>query len=436
MSIERTKPSGWGVGVKLTSGEIGAIDESLTYALDKRAGQIDPLMSHVIATGAGRITDSVATGPDSNTTLYRHQAGIVRVPTLMAPRAYTLAATGVTGGDRMLVYVQGTGSTPSGYVDVLNAQGTGLARLGMVAHSSPNHSAEAGAGEFLFDGSAWQLLRLGSHAGLRSIEFLASTTWTCPPGVHHVMLEGCGGGGGGGGATPAGTVNTESATGGAGGGGAQLRRRIVAVTPGTTYTITIGAGGAGGGASTAGSAGGDTSFGSLATFAGAGGGTSSSSSSSNAARATLGGLPVANVSANYNGRIAFPTNASDLVIPAAGAGGSGVNAIGGFTTGFNGNESVEGYAGGAGAASGATGATYYGGGGGGGGGGGPYGAGGAGGAGGDGPDLAGTNGTAAAANSGAGGGGGGGAGQWSTPTAAAGTGGAGGSGRLIVSYVR
>lgn len=266
-------------------------------------------------------------------------------------------------------------------------------------------------------------------------EFTANGTWTAPDNCFAVELEGCGGGGGGGGATPAGTVNTESATGGAGGGGAQLGRRIVAVTPGTSYTVTIGAGGTGGAASTAGGAGGDTTFGALATFAGAGGGTSSSSSSSNTARATLGGLPVANVSANYNGRIAFPTNASDLVIPAAGAGGSGVNAIGGFTTGYAGNESTEGYAGGAGAASGATGATYLGGGGGGGGGGGPYGVGGAGGAGGDGPDLPGTNGTAAAANTGGGGGGGGGAGQWSTPTAAAGTGGAGGSGRLKVFYV-
>lgn len=61
-------------------------------------------------------------------------------------------------------------------------------------------------------------------------------SWTCPPGVHAVRVE-CYGGGGGGGGTG---INQG---GGGGGGGAFAARNAVPVTPGTTYTVVVGAGG-------------------------------------------------------------------------------------------------------------------------------------------------------------------------------------------------
>jgi hypothetical protein len=53
--------------------------------------------------------------------------------------------------------------------------------------------------------------------------------WTPPPGITHVMVEMWGAGGGGGGIT--------------GGGGGGYSRRVVPVTPGLVYTITVGGGG-------------------------------------------------------------------------------------------------------------------------------------------------------------------------------------------------
>ena len=57
----------------------------------------------------------------------------------------------------------------------------------------------------------------------------ATSTWTAPAGVTHVMVEMWGGGGGGGIAT--------------GGGGGGYSRSIITVTPGTVYTINVGGGG-------------------------------------------------------------------------------------------------------------------------------------------------------------------------------------------------
>lgn len=68
--------------------------------------------------------------------------------------------------------------------------------------------------------------------------FTASGSWTVPSGVAsaQVILVGAGGGGGGG---------SQTVAGGGGGGGAVVVKNLT-VTPGTTYTVTIGAGGQGG----------------------------------------------------------------------------------------------------------------------------------------------------------------------------------------------
>jgi hypothetical protein len=101
-------------------------------------------------------------------------------------------------------------------------------------------------------------------AGLINKVYVAATspkTFTVPAGVTSLILLGQGGGGGGSAGNGSYNALPGSAT--------NLIMRIVTVVPNTTYTITIGAGGTGGASGAfSDSAGGDTSFGSLATFKG------------------------------------------------------------------------------------------------------------------------------------------------------------------------
>jgi hypothetical protein len=71
-----------------------------------------------------------------------------------------------------------------------------------------------------------------------TVPFTNSGTWTCPTGVTSIKVE-CWGGGGGGGAA---NTTTSRAAGG-GGGGSYVVNNILAVVPGTVYTVTVGAGG-------------------------------------------------------------------------------------------------------------------------------------------------------------------------------------------------
>jgi len=67
--------------------------------------------------------------------------------------------------------------------------------------------------------------------------FTANGTWTAPPTIDHVLIELIGGGGAGGGGLSA-------FAGGYGGSGAYTKA-FVSVTPGATYTVTVGQGGFG-----------------------------------------------------------------------------------------------------------------------------------------------------------------------------------------------
>jgi hypothetical protein len=73
-------------------------------------------------------------------------------------------------------------------------------------------------------------------------QFTTSGTWVCPAGVYTAEFLVVGAGGAGGGADN--SVNTRASAGGGGGGGAVKRQQLV-TTPGSTYTITIGAKGTG-----------------------------------------------------------------------------------------------------------------------------------------------------------------------------------------------
>lgn len=74
-----------------------------------------------------------------------------------------------------------------------------------------------------------------SYTGLRKEYFTASGTWTCPVGVTSILVIAAGGGGGGGGASKRRSAG--------GGGGSLQQTSYIAVTPGVTYTITVGDGG-------------------------------------------------------------------------------------------------------------------------------------------------------------------------------------------------
>jgi len=89
-------------------------------------------------------------------------------------------------------------------------------------------------------------------ATTRQQDFTSSGTWTCPSGVYSAKFLVVGAGGGGGGTSQ---LVTEYSQGGGGGGGA-VKEIDLNVTPGTSYTITIGAKGTGGAAATAGGNGG------------------------------------------------------------------------------------------------------------------------------------------------------------------------------------
>ena len=94
-----------------------------------------------------------------------------------------------------------------------------------------------------------------SSGGTITNVFTTSGTWKAPAGVTSIQCE-CWAGGGGGGGT-----NASDNGGGGGGGGEYARENTLAVTPGTTYTFTVGAAGSGGGASFSnGSNGGNTTF--------------------------------------------------------------------------------------------------------------------------------------------------------------------------------
>ena len=105
--------------------------------------------------------------------------------------------------------------------------------------------------------------------------FSGPTTWTVPANVTSIMVEvwGAGGGGGSAGCSPCSSYPAGGFGGGGGAGG--YGRELLAVTPGTSFTITVGAGGLGISVYTCGQSGGagsTTSFGSLVSATGGQGG--------------------------------------------------------------------------------------------------------------------------------------------------------------------
>lgn len=122
----------------------------------------------------------------------------------------------------------------------------------------------------------------GTPSKIFKTEKITSTqSWTAPDDVTSVDLLMCGGGGGGGRYSSAGRT-------GSSGSGSVDEFLNVPVTPGETYTLTIGSGGNGANSSNAGG-GNATSFGNLRTIAGGGGGRANfAEAQSNAAYGPVG----------------------------------------------------------------------------------------------------------------------------------------------------
>ena len=252
-----------------------------------------------------------------------------------------------------------------------------------------------------------------------SFTAVGTTSWTAPDGVTSVNYLVVAGGGGGGYGN------------GGGGGGGGVRTGTLSVTPGQSYTVTVGAGGSGGTTAPAAATNGSNSvFGSITSTGGGAGGSpnlSGSCGSNGGSNGGSGGGGSRNVSGCGGSGTAGQGNNGGAGVdgaPERGGGGGGAGAAG--TSGTDSGN------GGIGIASSITGvSTYYGG----GGGGGArlnYPTPGTGGAGGGGNGSVSTAGSPGTANTG----GGGGAGGQNASSGSGGyqSGGGGGSGIVVLSY--
>lgn len=406
MTIPTIKTGGWPTNGSLTSSELNAFQTAVARALDKTAAG-DTLTGAIQLSGAGRIIPSVATGPNLDSTIAVGSSnGAVQVTSsVTANRTYTLSNSGAVTGDIISMYCD---STFLYAITVKDASNNTLFEIG---NSDSNDGTWA---SFIYMGG-WKVYQQAQGSRQRSVDFTDSGTWTCPRGVKNIMVYAFGGGGAGGaGGTAYGFQS------GAGGGGSLASWANIQVTPGTVYSVSIGAGGASNGAW-----GSETSFavqsGSiLARWTGALGGASAPVTSTSNLAATPG-MPYVYWD-QYQSSSISPTDFAAGFTAVPGAGGRGGYTDGTYVySGTAGSWNLGNLPGGhAGGAAGAGSLGFYAGGG--GGGGGP---GGPGGSGGNYPGA----GSAAAKNSGAGGGGG----SQSTVVQA---GGAGGSGRLTLYFVK
>lgn len=113
----------------------------------------------------------------------------------------------------------------------------------------------------------WKKLSGSSSGSGGYTYFTSNSSWVAPAGVTKVFVTGIGGGGGG-----QGQSSDMNCRGEGGGGGQFVVRQLVSVTPGQSYTVTIGTGGVGGGGSCAyGGDGTSSAFGALVLPGGLGG---------------------------------------------------------------------------------------------------------------------------------------------------------------------
>jgi hypothetical protein len=170
--------------------------------------------------------------------------------------------------------IQVIGSTTFNYAATMPVSkgGTGLTTLTANnvilgnGTSTPNFVAPGTNGNVLTsNGTTWTsaALSIPAQGQNKSQLFTSSGSWTVPSGVTSVEVQVIAGGGGGA-ASGYGGCGSAGVTGGSAWG-------FYTVTPGTTYTVTVGAGGAGT-TGTTGTAGGASSFGAFISATGGGAG--------------------------------------------------------------------------------------------------------------------------------------------------------------------
>lgn len=151
-----------------------------------------------------------------------------------------------------------TGLTPStSTAGAVTLAGTLAAANGGTGLTSPGTSGNI----LTSNGTAWISAASASYAGLSTVIFTSSGTWTVPAGITQARVTVIGGGGGGGGYS--------GAAGGFGGIGGLAIALVTGLSG--TITITVGTGGAGS-YTTTGSAGSTSSFGSAVSATGGAGG--------------------------------------------------------------------------------------------------------------------------------------------------------------------
>jgi len=190
-----------------------------------------------------------------------------------APTGVTASKTSTAGAVSVAFTPATTGAAATSYTAVSSPGGiTGTASSSPITVSGLTEGASYTFTVYATNASGSGFSSSASSAvnapAATKVKFTSTQSWTVPAGVTQLQIVAVGGGGGGGGAS---TTGIGSSTGGGGGGGAIVYNNAVAVTPGTSYTITIGAGGTSSSTGTSGT-GGTTSVGALLTAAGGGGG--------------------------------------------------------------------------------------------------------------------------------------------------------------------
>jgi len=141
------------------------------------------------------------------------------------------------------------------YAPLVPASGARFFKLSIIGNTTGG-----GSGTSYYDGLSIETVTFKRKV---STTTAGTYAWVCPTGVFSVRATCVGGGGGGAG----GAVGL----GGGGGGGGGVAVSIINTTPGTTYSVVVGAAGAAGLAGGAGGAGGNSSFNGVVGNGGVGG---------------------------------------------------------------------------------------------------------------------------------------------------------------------
>ncbi|MEI6607825.1 MAG: glycine-rich domain-containing protein, partial [Verrucomicrobiota bacterium] len=340
--ITLTIKSGTGTGTLSGTTTVDAINGVATFSglsLDLTGTGYQLSAAGAGLTGADSSTSSITGGTATSLTVSGfpspQPAGQSASVTVTAKDVYGNTATGYTG-TVSLTSSDGAAILPSSHV--FTGPDAGIYHFSdVILNTLGTQSLTAGDGTFTATQSGISV----TVAPLIST-FTTNGTWTAPAGVTAVQLLVVAGGGAGG---------RGGAAGGGGAGGliyygseTPASANSYSVTPGTTYTVTVGAGGAYGGYNN----GGNSSFGAVvATGGGAGGNNWSFGTLAGATGGSGGGGGIGGWSSQLGGAASpagqgYAGGASSVVnaqIGSAGGGGGGAGAVGSnssFETGGNG----------------------------------------------------------------------------------------------------